>query len=514
MDATEVNELYKSTAKGAVFNYLASNLGIVLQFLVTLVLIKFLSVSEFGVYSLFFSTVTFLGIFSGLAYYAIARFVPDYMANKNHRSAQQLFWRGLQLTFANGFLVFLALLLFPDAFSQFFRSQDFKALDVLLFALINLLQLVTGTFDWTLNALLKQKARALMRLAYTGLTLLACFLLLSNGIWLFGSALSTVLSVLLAASLLTALIGFLSVHKSLLRLPPLGTPLSDFRRLGRYGFFSQLNYLGELVTNLTIDNLLIGYFVGTTAIAWYSFGVKMPQVLMAYSPAVVSALVLFPSIVKKFSASRNYNDLRYFFEAYTRFTAFFIFPTVLGLSLLAAPAIEYVFDPKYLVALNVFLVATFAHGFLAFRHALVSIYNTLERPEIGFYSKVIFVFTIAANALLLQAGEGILMVALVNAAGFALMTLAEFYFTRRLIQLRVPWTDLFLVFAASLAMAAFVLLGKGGVNSLGGLLLLVLLSAGVYAVCCLALKPFTRQDGQLFARIGLIGRLLGAFARK
>ena len=514
MDATEVNELYKSTAKGAVFNYLAANLGIVLQFLITLVLIKFLSVNEFGVYSLFFSTVTFLFIFSGLAYYAIARFIPDYMAKKNYRSAQQLFWRGVQLTFANGFVILLALLLFPEAFNQFFRSQDFKALDVMLFALINFFQLMSNTFDWTLNAMLKQKARALMRLAYAGLTLLACFLLLSNGVWLFGSALTTVLSVLLASSILTFLIGALFIHKSLLRLPAVGTPLTNLRRLARYGVFSQLSYLGELVTNLTIDNLLIGYFVGTTAIAWYSLGVKMPQVLLAYSPAVVSALVIFPSIVKKFSASRNYNELRYFFEAYTRFTAFFVFPTIFGLVLLAPETITYVFDPKYLVALNVFLVATLSHGLLAFRHALVNIYNTLERPEIGLYSKIVFIFTIAANALLLQAGEGILLVAIVNAAGFLCMMLVEFFFTQRLIRLRVPWSDLFLVCAASLAMAVFVLLGKAGVNSLGGLLLLVFLSAGVYAVCCLALKPFTRQDSQLFARFGLLGRLWGAFARK
>ncbi len=512
MDGNESNELYASTAKGAVFNYLASNLGIVLQFLVTLVFIKFLPVNDYGIYSLFFSTVTFLGLISGFVLYALARFIPDYMAKKNYRSAKELFGFAFKLTLANGFLVLALLALFPQTFSVVFKSQGFHPLYVLMFAVINLLQLISGVFDWTLNALLQQQARALMRLFYTGFVLVFSFLALSRQIALIGP-LGTVLAIIVASSLLTCLIGYLSLRPALFNLPSTGTRMPDFKRVVRYGFYSQLSYLGELVTNLTIDNLLIGYFAGTTAIAWYSFGVKMPQVLMTYSPAVVSALVIFPSIVKKFAASGNLKHLQYFFQAYSRFTAFFIFPTMVGLLLLAPETIRYVFDPKYLVAVNVFMLATVSQALLAFRPAVINIYNTLEKPEIGLYSKAVFLVTTAANIALLQAGEGILTVACVNFAGFAAMMLLEFVLTNRKVKLSIPFRDLLRCLAAAGAMAVFLVVSRGSVDSLSSLLLTVLLAAGVYGLCALVLKPFTRQDGQLFGRIGRVGQFLGLFAR-
>ena len=523
----EFDDLYQRTAKGALFNYVAANAGILLQFLVTLVLIKFLPVDEFGIYSLFFSTVTFLGLVSGAVLYALARFIPDYMAKKNYRSAKDLFGFSVKLTLANGLLVLVLLGLFPGVFNAVFKSTGFHPLYVWLFAFINFVQLLTGVFDWTLNALLRQKPRAVMRVFYTGFVLVFAFLALSQGLSVTGLAgltgstgltgpvgpLGTVLAVILASSLLTASIGFLSLKSALLDLPDLGAKFSDFKRVLRYGAFSQLSYLGELVTNLTIDNLLIGYLAGTTAIAWYSFGVKMPQVLMAYSPAVVSALVVFPSVVKRFTQSKNLGELEYFFQAYSRFTAFFVFPTLLGLVLLAPQTIQFVFDPKYLVAVNVFIVAAVSHGLLSFRHSIVNIYNTIERPEIGLYAKTVFLVTTAANVLLLQSGQGILTVALVNAAGFLVMMLLEFFLTRRKVRLRIPFRDLSATLAATLGMGLFVYLFRDQVHSLSSLLFLVLVAAGVYAAVSLYLKPFPRQDGQLFARIGRVGRFLQAFAR-
>ena len=508
-----MEQIYGKTAKGMVFHYAAANLSVFLQFLTTIVLVKFLPVAEYGVYSLLFSTQGLLGLVSTIVLYAVARFIPDYLGKKNYRLAKKLFWFALKYTLAVGVLFALLLAAWPELFNQALHSTDFLSFYVILFGIINLIQMVSGVGDWTLNAMLEQKRRAAARLAHSGTVLVLSFLLLSSGVE-FGGPLGAVLAAVAAGSLFSTFLSFTKINSTLLRLPDTGNQKLETRRVFRYSLYNQLNYIGELFQNLTLDVYLIGLFLGTTSIAWYAFGVRIPQMVVSYSPAVLSTLVVFPSIVQKFSVSKNLNELTYFFRIYTRFTAFFSFPAMLGLVLLAEPFIRFVFSPNYLTSVNVFIVATVAYAFLSFRFTLVNIYNTLERAEIGLYSKIVFLFSTPANIYLLSRGEGIVVIIAVTGAALALMTIIEYVLTARHVPLPLPAKHLLKMAFAATAMALVIYAVRPLVSSLFTLLGVIVIGAMAYFAVSAIVKPFTSHDRELFEKLGEYGSLLKVFAAK
>lgn len=500
--------LYKKVAKGVLFSYIAVYLTVFLQFLATIVLINNLSVQDYGVYSILFSTVTFLTILVSIFWFSIVRFVPSYIEEKNFFLAKKFVKIALLFSVAIGLLFLVLFFFLPQSFNAVFQGNAFDPVYIQIFAFLILFNFISGTLDWTLIALIEPKVRNIARLIYAVVFLGGVYYALTTGFGLAG-----VLVVVLIAYLLLSAIDFFKVRQLLFSRPSIGEKKFELRRILRFSVLSEFAFIGDTFISLIWDIFLIGIFLGPEAAGWYAFAIKVPQTIIGFSPAMLGASVIFPFVIRKFTQTKNKNVLSYFFRVYNRFTAFITLPAIAGMVLLAEPIIRLVFNEQYITSLPVFIIASVISTIIAFRYVIMNIFNTIEKPEIAILSKFWFLLSMALNVYLLMNGEGILVVITVTGVAVLLMYITELLLTRRHVEMHFPLRSFAKIAFNTSVMAVVIYLISGFATSIIGLAFAVLTGVLVYFALSFFIRPFTKKDAEIFAKGGRIGKLLWFFCK-
>jgi len=368
------------------------------------------------------------------------------------------------------------------------------------------MQLLSGTLDTLMTALLDYKIRNITRVLYGFIVLAGVALSIFLGFGLAG----VLISILLAYSLWT-FINLFELGKKLFSNASSGTASFEWKRIIKFAFLNQLLYLGSLLSNFTFDIYLVGIFIGTTAAGWYAFAIKIAGTIIFYSPAIVGGTIIFPFLVKKYSETKSNRTISKFFLSYFKFTAFFVLPLALILVFAAKPII-LLFGDKYLPSLLVFQISALAFGILGLESIFINICNVMEKTWIVVVSKAWFLLSLALNAYLLYTGSGISTVMLVTSAGIILMVITEYLILRKSVVLPLPFSGIARMLpSAALAAIPIYLFSSYGILAL---VLSFFASCILYALGSFLLKPFDSRDSEIFSRAGKISYGLSFFARK
>lgn len=494
-------------AKAVFYNNAGQWLSAAMQFLFMVLIVSMLPVEEYGIYLIAFAILPFFGLLTFWGFPLISRYVPELAEKGNTRAIKKIVNSTLGFAFLASAACVLAFWIFPAALEPFFKGHGGAVLAV-LFGVLFLLNSTTGVLIWALNALGFQKQRNFATVAYSALMLAFSFIAIKAGLGVLG-----VLAAIAAAMLLYLLMLGFFLQARLMGLEERGGQGIGLKKMARYTFLSYLGSFGELFLMLSVDIALLGIIQGPELTALYGFATKIPLLLFSYSPAVLGAAVLFPFIVSRFSKSSNKAVLSLFFESYSGFSAFFVAPMVFGAVVLGAPVISLVFSEKYAQTLPLFAFACVVMGLLSIRSALQNVYNAIEKPEIGIYSKVFFAFSTAA-IILFARDVGIFWVFAFTAAAMVLMCASEFLMTARHVSLKIPWESIARTAVCTLAMCAFLLAFLQFITSVLWLALAVVAGALIYFCLALALKPFSKSDRELFEKAGFLGKLMAIFSRR
>lgn len=503
------SNIYKKTAEGVVISSVAANFQLILQFVTIVLLTRYLTVRDYGIYSFVFTTITLLGFVSSISLFAIARFVPGYIASRNFFLAKRLVRFSLAYAFIVSLAVAAVFFFFPDAFNSISRDKAFSPPLLHVFSWIILFFYLSEVLDITLTAQIEVRYRVFFRFLYTLLSLILTALSLHFSLGLKGVlwAQATALAALFLSS-------FLKVKASLLDLPDDGDRQFEKKPILRYCFFAQLGLIGDLFTSLTIDIYLISYWLGSQAVGEYTFGIKIPQTIITNSPSVLGAAVVFPYIIRIYTQTKNKETLSLFFSFYTRFTGFLAIPLLCGMVLLAEPAIRLIFNPEYINSLDIYILASWYFTIFSFRFAMVPIYNTIKKPEFGFYSKLIFLLSTVVNIYLLNKGFGVTAVIKVGIASISAVYLMEFLLTRSQVPLQIPWKSLGKSLLCGLAMNLLLGAFLPFVRGIASMAALSVFGMAFYFLLCYKIRPFVTEDKEIMEKAGRVGILLRHFRRE
>lgn len=489
-----------------VITSVAANLQLLLQFLTVILLARYLTVRDYGIYSFVFTTITLLGFISSISLFSIARFVPGYVASQNFLLAKKLVRFSLAYALIVSAAVAAFFFLFQDTANYISRDRAFSPPLLHVFSWIIFFSLLSEVLDITLIAQIEVKYRVFCRFFYTLLSLVLTALSLHSGLGLKGALWAQA-----AALFMLFLPTLWKVKTSLLDLPDHGEQKFEKKTILRYCAFAHLGLVGDLFTSLTIDVYLISYWMGSQAVGEYTFGIKIPQTIITNSPSVLGAAVVFPYIVRLYTQTRKKESLGLFFSFYTRLTGFLAVPLLFGMVLLAEPAIRLAFNPEYLTSLEVYVLASWYFTIYSFRFALVPIYNTIQKPEFGFYSKLIFLFSTAVNAWLLHEGFGVTAVIKVGIASISTVYLMEFLLTRSHVPLLMPWKSLGKSLLCSLLMGLLIKGLLPFVQETASVAATAVLGAAFYFLLCYKTRPFEKEDREIMEKAGRAGALLRRF---
>lgn len=177
----------------------------------------------------------------------------------------------------------------------------------------------------------------------------------------------------------------------------------------------------------TIDGLVVGRFLGATALGYYAMGLSVNNFL--YNAPISIAHVLFPRFQERYGATGSQSSLRGYIEAPIIGLAFIIVPLFIGAGFIGMPLVIRQVLPQFtpgIPAVQVLVLGTF---FMSLMHPpihfVITINEQLRAIPLGVTALLV---TAGLDLLAVHLGWGIVGVAGMTAVGYCLaFTLVTVY---------------------------------------------------------------------------------------
>jgi len=502
-----LTELSKKIRKSTIFVSFGKIFEQVLNIAITWILIRFLSVNEFGIYNLFLGIATYLAIFSSMGLRpAFSRFLPEFYQKKEFSKFLWTVKTGQILRSILFLFVILVIFIFYEPIGSFLKIRDYREYFLIF---------VSGYFFLLHARLLQHVLESLFLhqyLVYSNVLYLFLRFLFLISLIFIGFDLKSVLIIDIISSSFFAGILFLFYHrKGVTQLK--NTKFSNsfsrkklFKRIFRYGGFSAFNDIGKNFLDISTDFLLISFFLGSPAVGYYAFSARVGRLVSRWLPSRMLKTVITPAFFAKYTASGDKKDLNIMFTFLSKLNAFFFFPVFTLMIVFGKEIIEYVFDPKYLDSYAVMVVLFLHYILLVFPMALPL--QAIEKPELILIAKVASIYNFILAIILLKFW-GILGVAIATSSAMLIKKYLEFQMAKRYAEITFPWRGILIILWNCIIIAILAFFLRPYITNI---FLLVLISGLIfifYFMISYFFKNFSEMERQIVNKI--IGKNLFRF---
>lgn len=345
----------------------AANNG--LQFLLVVILARYLSKTDFGLMALVQVVIEFSSYFIDMGFSNIIIHKQDI----SHRQLSSLYW----LNVITGIVIFLIIISVSPFIAGFYKSPELRPLlniVAVTFVIIPFGQQHKTLFQKELKFEVISKIEVLSR----SISIITAIYMGIVGFRVYSLAAMVIINSLTSTGLL--LYAGLKNHK-----PGFIISHKELKGLYSFGIFQ----LGERTLNYfsgQIDTLLIGKLLGTQALGIYTVAknlVMKPQQII--NPIITR--VSFPAMAK---VQNDIPLLRRTYISTTSYLASINFPVHMAIIILAEPLIYYLFGPNWNAAIIlVRILAVFAMLRSVF-NPIGSLLLAKGRADLGFYWVIFF----------------------------------------------------------------------------------------------------------------------------
>ena len=466
--------------------YIGTIISNIISVFVTIFLIRKLPVEEFGIYSLFLSSMAMFGIFSiNGVIVALRRYIPE-LIQKKYFSYLRTFVKELYFfSFSLAALIIIVVFIFKNDVGSLLQIKKFDVYFSIF--IINIVLFLEKTFNNTvLTTLYKQKFLAILGVVAVIIrgVLYAVFLPVITIELIF---------IIEAIALgVNAIGGFIY---QVIKLKEIGrdegkeiTPEEkkvNGKRVRKYIALSTADEMGESAFSQVSDYYFVSAFLGPTAVGIYAFPYKVISSLLNWISLANIYRILKPYYISQYyNNGQNINYLNFVYNFLTKI--FFLF---LGFILIMIVAYQnlinvYLFSSKYIgtETLLVIIVPYYlGSGFMVPNQFMLEI---KEKIQYTLYAKMFAVFNILAVVAVLKFTTwGLLGVGAATALSAWLRTYYVYYYMKKSTSISINVPELFkaILLLSSLAFivisSSFVqpLLGKIFLPAVLGVLSLIIL---------------------------------------
>ncbi|MBN3038340.1 MAG: oligosaccharide flippase family protein [Candidatus Omnitrophica bacterium] len=488
--------LYKAGLKNTLYNYLGLIFSVVFSFLVVVILSRNLSVEEFGIYNILLSFLAYISVVSSLGMpHVLRRYIPQFYEQGSYSAVKRSLSYVLALRFITSFICAVLCLVFIEPLSQLLKVSQLSQF-FFLFSFAMLVVVQVQSLEVALEAMLLHKSTNIIKAAYAMLQFLLYFYAIRSGYGLKG-----IILVYLVVNILL-FIAYLFVCKSkIFTLPqdkvPDGVPYKRIRSYALFNWFTNATYI---IFDFKTDFFIISFFLGSSFVGLYSFATSTITQIYRLLPITIAATVLFPIMVRKYSRSKDKEELQYLFRLYNKMVFFFGFPLAIGVLVLGDKIISYVFDPKYLGVVNLFRFIAFAQVINMFSTALAYFVKILEKVHYALWARVFVIYNIAMEIILLKF-FGLMGVAFATGTAWLFNSIFVFFLLRRDIVLIYPGKSFMQIAVNSILMGIVLFLCRGLAYNIWGLALLAIAGVVFYLTANCFNRAFEARDLQVFNKM-------------
>ena len=467
----------------------------VINLLITIFIVKKLSISDYGIYNLLLAIIGYLTLFSSMGMLNVfQRYIPEYNTKNEFYILKKMFRSGMLLRLILTIICIILLLTLKHQLNHLFKADnlhvyiEYFALGIILFLEIQIVEV-------TLSSLLLNKYIFVSYLISTIVRAIAVYLLLGRGMGIKGLLLAETFNyaVLFVLQMLFYYTGFARTHYSESKPFPI-------RRLVHYAGFSYLDEVGETILDVKTDFFIISSFLGPTMVGLYAFANQIIELISKILPFKFMKSLIRPLFFSSFAKNQNMETLNYNFNFLMKIIAFIAFPTFVCLLMFSDKIILYLFDQKYLPALNVLNVFTTFMIINSFQFPLQLVVQAKEKVKITFISKIFSVYNLIGDILIINF-MGIVGVGLVTCTARLFENIFIFIKIRKHVPLTIDFAPLLKIGINSLILTVCLYFIKDLATNLYMLIVLILLSIVIYLLISYINKSFLEEERNLINKM-------------
>ena len=299
---------------GVVLSYISTAISIVIQLIYMPVMIRLLGKSEYGLYSLVSSVVSYLSLFSLGFTGAYLRFFARFYKNREKlASLNGMFLTLFSILAAVATICGIVLSFFPEQIfgSKLLDSELSKARILMLILVINIaINLISGIFDSIIGAYEQFVFQRIVGIASTIVNPFICLPLLLMG---YGSVMLVVVAT--GVTLVRFIVNvWFCIYKMQIPVSFHGFQWSLLKEITVFSSFLLLNMIIDQI-NWNVDKLILAHTRGTEEIAVYGIASQFHILFMTFSTTISS---VFSPRVNRIAVLKNDNYQRDFTELMAR----------------------------------------------------------------------------------------------------------------------------------------------------------------------------------------------------
>lgn len=474
----------KQIFKGTIWGIIANIIIVVFSFITVILLARWLGPKEYGFLPLALSIATLLGSFAVGIGQSTARFIAEYRA-RDISYIRSILKDGIFFIIIFGTLTSSLLVMFSQKIALFLgepRLEIFLKIGAIyLFAtyiVIYTYYVFEGFQRIDLNAL-----RVLIE-SLSKIILAFGFVLLGYGA--VGAYLGYVLS-----SIISAVIGL-----TILYLKFYKTAIHSIKSIKKSIFKYSIPLININAVDLIykhIDTIMIGYFLGTNGVAFYTIPKKIIESLGI--PAFSMGAAVAPAIAYGRGNNTDSINSKLFYETIKYLIILFL-PIAVGLAILSQPIIILFFGKEFINSIELLRLSSLL--LLLFTIGSISSSILIYTGKAGIRAKI---FGIAG---LMNLMLNIVFIPTFGAKGAIYATIIT-YIPYLLLSFRICLNEfrlslsifnplIFKVLISSLLMGSVIIILFGSINTFLGLILAVFIGGIVYLILIFMLRLITIRD--------------------
>ena len=395
--------------QNTVFSAITKAQGAVLNYLTTLVLLRALSVENYGLYS-----VLFIGVTYNLALLArfgipnvLMRFVPEYFSRSDFRVIGLLF-RAANLVQTVIAAVLLAVVyVFAEPICSLLNLSG--AVTILrIFAIGAFVFFLAENFRLLLGGIFRQRLILIANFVYNLSRLFTLYFAVQMAEPLL--AVFVVEGAMFCLLLLTYEIAYRRTIGPRIKAASCepGEPV-PWRRFTKYGSLLYLNEVGITLLNQATDLLLVSSLLGEAAAGLYGLANRILRMAINVLPNKMFGDVLEPAFFSEYGSSTS-QEARFGFNLFLKTLLLVSLPIGLWLGLMGRPIIIHLFDPRYADAAEILAVSGLFLPVISLRLPFGLMLQHAERPILLVWSKIAGVVKIVLGLWLVREGGVMMMV--------------------------------------------------------------------------------------------------------
>lgn len=424
------DQALKTVVKGASISFAGLLISNLILYFNRLLLARYLSVNEYGLFYLGVSVLNIVVIFASLELSsAIVRYAPYFAAKNDEKKVRGVFISALKINILLSIAAFLILFFFSDYIAVVFFHDISFSFVLKIFSLLLPFFVLYKIGEAGMISFKRMDYCSIIRdFLRPMLTLVLMFALLFLGFGLQGAAVSY------AAGMVVASVIFLIViEKRVFPLFKRNTKSAHMEKKMLGYSIPIVLYFAVWSSALRIDTILLGVLKTSAEVGLYQ--TAMPTAQLLTIPSIALASLFLPVISELLSNNRS-KEISETYKIASKWSFYVTFPLFLVLFLYSGAVINVLFGYDYISAASTLSIISIGFIIYTFNVFAINVLNLLEKTKLLFVNGSIgLAVTIALNYLLIPL-YGINGAALAMTIAYSMLTLftigEAYYFSRTL----------------------------------------------------------------------------------